>query len=304
MNLELSDTQALFLDALEGLLDRYRTPPQTADSYVSHHAGLQTELIESGFLNIAVEQGYGDLDAALMVERVARLPWCVEAAGSALVGPLLGPDLQLPLALVGDPARPARNLPIARTAVVRTAQGYSQVRLDEGQVAAIESVLAYPIGLMPAAFEAQPLEASLGDEIQRRWRVAIAAEAAGLMRGALDATVEYVTHRRQFRQPLGNFQAVQHRLASCEQKVQASLQLALRAAASEDPTDAATALLYIQQQLRTLIYDCHQFSGAMGLTLEYPLHLWTYRLKWLQGELGGRRVQAEALAGERWAKAG
>jgi hypothetical protein len=30
--------------------------------------------------------------------------------------------------------------------------------------------------------------------------------------------------------------------------------------------------------------------------LEYPLHLWTYRLKFIQGELGGRAEQAIAAA--------
>jgi hypothetical protein len=40
----------------------------------------------------------------------------------------------------------------------------------------------------------------------------------------------------------------------------------------------------------------HQMLGAMGMTLEHPLHLWTYRLKALLSELGGRGGQAEAVA--------
>jgi hypothetical protein len=36
--------------------------------------------------------------------------------------------------------------------------------------------------------------------------------------------------------------------------------------------------------------------GAMGMTLEHPLHLWTYRLKALLSELGGRGAQAQAAA--------
>jgi hypothetical protein len=40
----------------------------------------------------------------------------------------------------------------------------------------------------------------------------------------------------------------------------------------------------------------------MGLTLEFPLHLWTYRLKLLQGEAGGRAGQAALAARNLWGK--
>jgi len=39
----------------------------------------------------------------------------------------------------------------------------------------------------------------------------------------------------------------------------------------------------------------------MGLTLAFPLHLWTYRLKVLQGEAGGRYRQGRDLAATLWA---
>ena len=45
-----------------------------------------------------------------------------------------------------------------------------------------------------------------------------------------------------------------------------------------------------------MIYDVHQMSGAMGMTLEMDLHLWTYRMKALLSELGGRGGQAAAAA--------
>ena len=49
-----------------------------------------------------------------------------------------------------------------------------------------------------------------------------------------------------------------------------------------------------------MVYDLHQFLGAMGITLEHPLHLWTDRLKALIGELGGRGANAVAAAGAIW----
>jgi alkylation response protein AidB-like acyl-CoA dehydrogenase len=36
--------------------------------------------------------------------------------------------------------------------------------------------------------------------------------------------------------------------------------------------------------------------GAMGMTLEHPLHLWTYRLKFLLSVLGGRGAHAQVVA--------
>jgi hypothetical protein len=38
----------------------------------------------------------------------------------------------------------------------------------------------------------------------------------------------------------------------------------------------------------------------MGLTLEFPLHLWTYRLKVLQGEAGGKGHQGRLVANYAW----
>ena len=49
-----------------------------------------------------------------------------------------------------------------------------------------------------------------------------------------------------------------------------------------------------------MTYDFHQFLGAMGMTLEHPLHLWTYRLKALTSELGGRGANAVAAAEAIW----
>ena len=130
--------------------------------------------------------------------------------------------------------------------------------------------------------------------------IAIAAEAAGLMRAALEHAVQYVKDRQQFGQSLGAFQAIQHRLAENAQIVRAARSLAFRAAWRDDECSAASACLYAQNAMRKLIHDCHQFSGAMGLTLEFPLHLWTYRLKLLQGEAGGRAGQAALVASNLW----
>ena len=45
---------------------------------------------------------------------------------------------------------------------------------------------------------------------------------------------------------------------------------------------------------------CPEDCAGMGMTLEHPLHLWTYRLKLLTAELGGRGAQAVAAADAIW----
>ena len=67
--------------------------------------------------------------------------------------------------------------------------------------------------------------------------------------------------------------------------------------------DAAIACAYAQDAARQSAYDLHQFSGANGLTLEYSLHFWTYRLKALVSELGGAGTQSLRAADLAWGTA-
>jgi alkylation response protein AidB-like acyl-CoA dehydrogenase len=71
--------------------------------------------------------------------------------------------------------------------------------------------------------------------------------------------------------------------------------LALKAADSAEAGDAALAASHAQESGTRVAYDLHQMLGAMGMTLEHPLHLWTYRIKALLSELGGRGGQARAV---------
>jgi alkylation response protein AidB-like acyl-CoA dehydrogenase len=72
--------------------------------------------------------------------------------------------------------------------------------------------------------------------------------------------------------------------------------LALKAAGTADDGDAALAAFHAQESATRVVYEVHQMFGAMGMTLEHPMHLWTYRLKALLSELGGRGGQASAVA--------
>jgi alkylation response protein AidB-like acyl-CoA dehydrogenase len=144
--------------------------------------------------------------------------------------------------------------------------------------------------------EVRPLDRDSADKVRTWLRIACAAEMAGLMQAAVDATVEHLSVRKQFGRPLGTFQALRHRMAECAVLTGGVRRLALKAAWSGDPGDAALAAFHAQDSANRVNYDVHQMMGAMGMTLEMSLHLWTYRMKALLSEQGGRGGQADAVA--------
>lgn len=305
MNFELNDDQAAILAGLDQLLAAHAEGPSGEPENFFYGAALDAALAESGFLDIARIDGFGPLDAALVVERLARLPQVVEAGASALIAPLLPIEPgERPLALVsGDATRPARFLPAARNLLILREDDALLVSLEGASIEPVESLMAYPYGKL-ASLDGLPVQALANPaDLRRRWRIAIAAEAAGCMAAALDTVIEHVRTRQAFGRPLGAFQAIQHRLAMAEETAQSAKWLAFRAAWSDDEADAAIAAGFVQDRAARFTYDLHQFSGAMGLTLEFPLHLWTYRLRALAGELGGASAQARVAAQAVWGAA-
>ena len=150
---------------------------------------------------------------------------------------------------------------------------------------------------MPTPFRDGEVDADAIRANVRKWiRVALAAEISGLLHAAIAATVEHLSVRKQFGRPLGTFQALRHRLAECQVLAGGVRLLALRAAGTGLDGDAALAAFHAQESGTRIAYEVHQMHGGMGMTLEHPLHLWTYRLKALLSALGGRAGQANAAA--------
>ncbi|MGN6358349.1 MAG: acyl-CoA dehydrogenase family protein [Novosphingobium sp.] len=303
MHLALNEDQTQILDFVDGLTKPYASVPLHDISFALTSDELDAELVENGFLDVMAIEELGAVTAALVVERLARLPFAVEAAASSLVRPLIDPELPRPLCLVeeGDLRKPVRFLGPGATVVVVGASGVRSFTAAEAQVRDAEEVLyGYPVAYLtevPGDARAHDVAAA---EVLRAWRVALAAEAAGLLAAALQSVTTYVTERQQFGRPIATFQALRHRLAEAQVATNGVYWLALRAAGTGDAGDAALAALHAQEAAKRVGYDYHQFLGAMGMTLEHPLHLWTYRLKLLTAELGGRGANALAAAEAIW----
>jgi len=304
MDLSPNADQVAILDAIDTLAKPYASPPLHDTSFALTSDALDRELVDGGFLDIAFESDLGAVSAALMVERLARLPYAAEAAASALVRPLVGADLPRPICLVeeGKTKRPVRFLRPGATVLVVGKNQISAFTARADHMRTEDALYGYPVATLtadPATAHATRLDVA-PDELRTRWRVAIAAEGAGLLAAALDSTVAHVTDREQFGRPIATFQALRHRLAEVQVRANGAYWLAMKAARTLDPGDAALAALHVQQSAGLAVYDFHQFLGAMGVTLEHPLHLWTYRLKALIGELGGRGAQGVAAAEAIW----
>jgi len=103
--------------------------------------------------------------------------------------------------------------------------------------------------------------------------VAISAEAVGVMEKLLNATVEYCKVRKQFDQPIGKFQVLQHRMADmfmeCEQS-KSMLYYGAIAINSDDDADKAASLLKIKIGTagRLVGQAAVQLHGGMGVTDE------------------------------------
>jgi hypothetical protein len=305
MDLALTPDHLAILDALDSLAKPYEAVPIGDHSLALTSDTLDRELADGGFLDVAFDPDLGTVAAALIVERLARLPFTTEAAMSALVRPLLGEGVQGPLCLVeeGNGKRLLRFLRPGATVVMVGDDCVASMPVTANQLRSEpESLFGYPMATLLVDPELSLTTTHLisSGNVKTRWRIALAAEAAGLLAAALASTASYVTDRQQFGRPLATFQAIRHRLAEAQVRTNGVYWLAMKAAGTLDSGDAALAALHAQETARATVYDFHQFLGAMGMTLEHPLHLWTYRLKALIGELGGRGGQALAAAHAIW----
>jgi alkylation response protein AidB-like acyl-CoA dehydrogenase len=104
--------------------------------------------------------------------------------------------------------------------------------------------------------------------------VAIGAEALGAMQALLTATVEYSKTREQFGQPIGKFQALQHRMADMYMRVEETRSLVLNAAIQidENNDEAAAACAGLKVKVaeagRLVAQEAVQIHGGIGMTDE------------------------------------
>ncbi|KPU99481.1 hypothetical protein APR50_32880 [Variovorax paradoxus] len=136
-------------------------------------------------------------------------------------------------------------------------------------------------------------------EVRARAALLSAAQIAGALGRLLEMTVTYTGERVQFGRSIGQFQGVQHQLAQLAEEAAAARVAVQAAAATEDPrwfvaaAAAAKARAGEAAGLGTRI--AHQLHGAIGVTAEHTLHLYTRRLREWRDEHGSETFWARAL---------
>ncbi len=119
----------------------------------------------------------------------------------------------------------------------------------------------------------------------------LASEQLGLARWCFDTTLSYAKQRKQFGRLIGSYQAIKHRLADLWFEVGAATAAARYAAdacARDDDAAvaAATAQAYCSGAAVHAAEECVQLHGGIGMTWEYPAHLYLKRAKSDQLALG------------------
>jgi alkylation response protein AidB-like acyl-CoA dehydrogenase len=113
-------------------------------------------------------------------------------------------------------------------------------------------------------------------EILDGGRISIAALAVGMAQGALEASLKYAKQRRQFGQPISEFQAIQWKLADMATEIEAARLLTYRAAALKNHKKRSTkessmAKLYAGEMSVRVANEAIQIHGGYGYVKEYPV---------------------------------
>jgi alkylation response protein AidB-like acyl-CoA dehydrogenase len=132
--------------------------------------------------------------------------------------------------------------------------------------------------------------------------VTLAAETLGAARWMLDTSVAYAKVREQFGEPIGSFQAVQHKCADdlldLERAWAATYWAAmcLDADDADAPRAAAIAKASTCDAARKIAKDSIQIHGGIGYTWEHDLHLYIRRVYAAEGLLGSAEEHRARLA--------
>ncbi|MEV0948274.1 acyl-CoA dehydrogenase family protein [Rhodococcus sp. NPDC049939] len=113
----------------------------------------------------------------------------------------------------------------------------------------------------------------------------LASEQLGLAQWCFETTLAYVKERKQFGRAVGSFQAIKHRIADIWLEVTSATAAARYAADayargdSDAEIAAALAQAYCSDVAVHAAEECIQLHAGIGMTWEYPAHLYLKRAK-------------------------
>jgi len=136
-----------------------------------------------------------------------------------------------------------------------------------------------------------------------RTRAPIAAGAVGAARAALEHSIKYAKERKQFGQPIANFQGLQWMMADMATKIEAGRLLCYQAAWLLDQGKGEQAGLAASHAKRwsadmamEVATDAVQIFGGYGYTKEYPVEKIMRDVKLVQIYEGTSQIQRVVIA--------
>jgi alkylation response protein AidB-like acyl-CoA dehydrogenase len=141
----------------------------------------------------------------------------------------------------------------------------------------------------------------LGRALERA-TVGAALECVGTCQSLMEVTIEHAKNRRQFDQPIGAFQAIQHKCADMfvqVEKARATGYFAMMAIAEDDPRRtlaASMAKAAASDCQRLVCKEAIQIHGGMGYTWESNVQLFVKRAKTLEALFGTGGAHRQRIA--------
>ena len=105
-------------------------------------------------------------------------------------------------------------------------------------------------------------------------RIQTAARGVGVAQAAFECAVKYAKDRKQFGQPIGDFQVIRHKLAHMAVEIEAGRQLAYFAAAQKDSGkrcdyEAGLAKAFAAEMAERVTREAMQVHGGYGYSMEF-----------------------------------
>jgi alkylation response protein AidB-like acyl-CoA dehydrogenase len=272
------------------------------------------ELAELGWTGVSVAEedggaGLGFVEEAVLFEELGRALYKGPYLSTiGIVLPVLPPDLQSEVAagetswtLAFGPLVP--DLDTADRVAIVGGDGIFELEGAERELLDTTDETR-PLGVVRGGEPGRRLaDADVLDEIRPRSHAALAIEACGVARRALEHAIEHAASREQFGRKIGVYQAVSHPLADAYTQLELARSLSLWAAwcvSEQDeqaPVAAAAAKSYAAEAAVAVCETAIQVHGGIGFTWEHVLHRLYKRALWIESfATSGSSLRAEVAA--------
>jgi alkylation response protein AidB-like acyl-CoA dehydrogenase len=131
-------------------------------------------------------------------------------------------------------------------------------------------------------------------------RIQTAARGVGVAQAAFECAVKYAKDRKQFGQPIGDFQVIRHKLAHMAVEIEAARQLCYFAAAEKDTGkrcdyEAGLAKAFAAEMAERVTREAMQVHGGYGYSMEFEVQRFWRDARVLSIFEGTSEIQYEVI---------